>query len=61
CTMSSIALAMGSVCRVVKLRATPMSVAIKELWKSRGALNGSPTLNKILYPSVAEFLTHLLE
>lgn len=45
--------------KVMKLRATPMSVAIKEFWKSRGALIGSPTLNNILYPSVAEFLTHL--
>ncbi|HSH68677.1 MAG TPA: FprA family A-type flavoprotein [Deferrisomatales bacterium] len=44
---------------VVKLRATPMSVAIKEFWKSRGTLIGSPTLNNILYPSVAELLTHL--
>ncbi len=45
--------------KVIKLRATPMSVAIKEFWKSRGALIGSPTLNNITYPSVAEFLTHL--
>lgn len=45
--------------KVMKLRATPTSVAIKEFWKSRGALIGSPTLNNILYPSVAEFLTHL--
>lgn len=44
---------------VVKLRATPMSVAIKEFWKCRGTLVGSPTLNNILYPSVAELLTHL--
>ncbi len=44
---------------VMKLRATPMSVAIKEFWKSRGALIGSPTLNNILYPTVAELLTHL--
>lgn len=44
---------------VIKLRATPMSVAIKEFWKSRGCLIGSPTLNNILFPSVAEFLTHL--
>jgi flavorubredoxin len=36
-----------------------MSVAIKEFWKSRGCLIGSPTLNNLLYPSVAEFLTHL--
>lgn len=45
--------------RVMKLRSTPMSVAIKEFWKSRGTLIGSPTLNNILYPSLAELLTHL--
>jgi flavorubredoxin len=45
--------------KVIKLRATPMSVAIKEFWKARGALIGSPTLNNITYPSMAEFLTHL--
>ncbi len=45
--------------RVIKLRATPMSVAIKEFWKSRGALIGSPTLNNITFPTVAEFMTHL--
>ncbi|HAD05027.1 MAG: MBL fold metallo-hydrolase [Desulfuromonadales bacterium GWD2_61_12] len=44
---------------VMKLRATPMSIAIKEFWKSRGALIGSPTLNNILYPTIAELLTHL--
>jgi flavorubredoxin len=49
----------GLDCKVIKLRATPMSVAIKEFWKSRGCLIGSPTLNNILLPSVAEFLTHL--
>ncbi len=49
----------GVECKVVKLRATPMSVAIKEFWKSRGCLVGSPTLNNLLFPSVAEFLTHL--
>ena len=49
----------GVDCNVIKLRATPLSVAIKEFWKSRGCLIGSPTLNNILYPSVAEFLTHL--
>jgi flavorubredoxin len=49
----------GLDCRIIKLRATPTSVAIKEFWKCRGALIGSPTLNNILYPSVAEFLTHL--
>lgn len=45
--------------KIIKLRATPTSVAIKEFWKSRGALIGSPTLNNITYPSVAEYLTHL--
>ncbi len=49
----------GVDCKVIKLRSTPMSVAIKEFWKSRGCLIGSPTLNNILFPSVAEFLTHL--
>ncbi len=49
----------GLDCKVIKLRATPMSVAIKEFWKSRGCLIGSPTLNNLLYPSVAEFLIHL--
>jgi flavorubredoxin len=49
----------GLECKVVKLRATPMSGAIKEFWKSRGCLIGSPTLNNILFPTVAEFLTHL--
>lgn len=49
----------GVDCKVIKLRATPMSAAIKEFWKSRGCLVGTPTLNNIMYPSVAEFLTHL--
>ena len=49
----------GVDCRVLKLRATPMNVIIKEFWKARGTLFGSPTLNNILYPSVAECLTHL--
>lgn len=49
----------GVECKVIKLRATPMSVAIKEFWKSRGTLIGTPTLNNIMYPSVAHFLTHL--
>ncbi|MBI5189153.1 MAG: FprA family A-type flavoprotein [Nitrospirae bacterium] len=49
----------GLDCKVIKLRATPMSAAIKEFWKARGCLIGSPTLNNILYPTVAEFLTHL--
>ncbi|MDH4028108.1 MAG: FprA family A-type flavoprotein [Nitrospirota bacterium] len=49
----------GLECKVIKLRATPMSTAIKEFWKSRGCLIGSPTLNNLLFPSVAEFLSHL--
>jgi flavorubredoxin len=49
----------GVDCKVVKLRSTPMSVAIKEFWKSRGCLIGTPTLNNIMFPSMAEFLTHL--
>ena len=44
---------------VVKLRSTPMSVAIKRVWESRAMLVGTPTLNNIMFPSVAEFLTHL--
>jgi len=44
---------------VLKLRATPMSVAIKRVWESRAMLIGTPTLNNIMFPSVAEFLTHL--
>ncbi len=49
----------GIECKVIKLRATPMSIAIKEFWKSRGCLIGTPTLNNIMYPTVAEYLTHL--
>ena len=45
--------------KVIKLRDTPMSVAIKEFWKSRGCLVGSPTLNNEVFPSVAQFMTHL--
>jgi len=45
--------------KVIKLRATPMSIAVKEFWKYRGCLLGTPTLNNIMYPSVADFLTHL--
>ncbi|MCE5312374.1 MAG: FprA family A-type flavoprotein [Nitrospiraceae bacterium] len=46
--------------KVIKLRATPYSIAIKELWKSRGAIIGSPTLNNLMYPTVAQFL-HILK
>jgi flavorubredoxin len=44
---------------VIKLRATPTSIAIKRFWESRAMLVGTPTLNNILFPSVAEFLSHL--
>ena len=36
-----------------------MSVAIKRFWESRATLVGTPTLNNIMFPSVAEFLAHL--
>lgn len=49
----------GIDCKVIRLRATPTSVAIKEFWRSRGMLVGSPTLNNKMFPSVAEFLHHL--
>lgn len=45
--------------KIIKLRATPKSVAVKEVWKSRGVIVGSPTLNNGIFPSVAEFLTYL--
>ncbi|HKZ17405.1 MAG TPA: FprA family A-type flavoprotein [Geobacteraceae bacterium] len=45
--------------KILKLRATPMNVVITEFWKSRGTLIGTPTLNNIMFPSLAEFLTHL--
>jgi len=49
----------GVDCTVIKLRATPGSIAVKELWKSRGCLIGTPTLNNTIVPSVAGFLTYL--
>ena len=49
----------GVDCRVIKLRATPMSVAVKEFWTARGCLIGTPTINNVMFPSVAEFLYHL--
>lgn len=49
----------GVDCKVIKLRDTPMSAAITDFWKSRGCLVGSPTLNNEVFPSVAEFMTHL--
>ena len=49
----------GVGCRVVKLRANARSVAVKEFWKARGALIGSPTLNNLMFPTIASFLTYL--
>ena len=49
----------GVDCKVLKLRATPMSIAIKEFWKARGLLVGTPTLNNKMFPSMAEFLQHV--
>jgi flavorubredoxin len=45
--------------KVVKLRANPISFAVKEFWKARGCLIGSPTLNNSMFPTVAEFLVYL--
>jgi len=45
--------------KVIKLRATPLSFAVKEFWKARGCLIGSPTLNNSMFPSIAEFLSYL--
>ena len=45
--------------KVIKLRASPISVAVKEVWRARGCLVGSPTLNNGMFPTVAEFLTYL--
>lgn len=49
----------GMDCRVLKLRATPVSVAIKEFWMARGCLLGSPTLNNHIFHPVAQFLSYL--
>jgi flavorubredoxin len=45
--------------KVIKLRATPVSIAVKEFWKARGCLIGSPTLNNTMFPTIAEFLSYL--
>ncbi len=49
----------GLDCKIVKLRAAPMSFAVKEFWKSRGTLFGTPTINNVMFPTVAEILYHL--
>jgi anaerobic nitric oxide reductase flavorubredoxin len=45
--------------KVIKLRSDPFSVAVKEFWKMRGCLIGSPTLNNSIFPTVAGFLAYL--
>lgn len=45
--------------KIFKLRSTPKSVAVKECWKYRGLLIGSPTLNNNIFPAVSDFLTYL--
>lgn len=49
----------GLDCKAIKLRAAPLSVAVKEFWRARGTLLGSPTLNNTVFPSVGEFLAYL--
>jgi flavorubredoxin len=49
----------GVDCKVLKLRATSTSVAVKEFWRARGCLVGSPTLNNGIFPYVGEFLIYL--
>ncbi|HMK48919.1 MAG TPA: FprA family A-type flavoprotein [Thermodesulfovibrionales bacterium] len=45
--------------QILKLRANPNSLAIKEFWKARGCLIGSPTLNNSMFPTVGDFLVYL--
>jgi anaerobic nitric oxide reductase flavorubredoxin len=45
--------------KVIKLRADPVSTAVKEFWKARGCLIGSPTLNNSMFPTLAQFLVYL--
>jgi anaerobic nitric oxide reductase flavorubredoxin len=52
-------MAEGLPCRVVKLRSSPMSAAITEFWRMRGTIIGTPTVNNLMFPSVAQFLHHL--
>ena len=49
----------GMYAEVIKLRETPMSAAVKQFWKYRGLLVGTPTLNNVMFPTIAEFLQHL--
>ena len=45
--------------QIIKLRATPISAAVKEFWQARGCLIGSPTLNNSMFPTIAAFLSYL--
>jgi len=45
--------------KVIKLRAAPISAAVKEFWQARGCLIGSPTLNNSMFPTIAAFLSYL--
>jgi len=45
--------------KILKLRANPISLAVKEFWRARGCLIGSPTLNNSMFPTIAEFLIYL--
>jgi len=49
----------GLDCKVIKLRATPLSWAITQFWSCRGTLIGSPTLNNLTFPPVMQFLSYL--
>jgi anaerobic nitric oxide reductase flavorubredoxin len=49
----------GLDCKVVKLRSSAQSFAIKEFWKSRGTLIGSPTLNNLSFPTIGQFMAYL--
>lgn len=49
----------GLDCKVIKLRATPLSWAITQFWNCRGTLIGSPTLNNLTFPPVTQFLSYL--
>lgn len=49
----------GLDCKVIKLRATPLSWAITQFWTCRGTLIGSPTLNNLTFPPVMQFLSYL--
>jgi len=49
----------GVDCKAIKLRESPMSFAVKEIWKARGCLIGAPTINNVMFPSMAQFLYHL--